>query len=339
MKKLIFFLFFLPIFCTAQIFRPTANVIDPPAGPFFTWTGSAFTAFSNNSGTPSLPQTKTWNAGNIVGTVTLTTTSGQGMEISVDGGANYATSQSGITGSTGSVMMRTAGATAPGSYAGNLIATATGVSSTTPFTSTVSSSGTGSDTIRVALSLTGVTAPTGFVKLLGDPSTGVRSVTNSAGTITISTVSTANWYQVSSACASDNAGKTGSTISAFPDNILLSQMYTYSGSSNFADSATQTLSKPNFSLTGLNSAATYTVRITFDLDNTRFGLTCNNKFYVKGLPATAYVNAGFNALGNLTQEAVFTSCTPDATGKLNIYLFTTPGQEISGAGGIIAYKN
>jgi hypothetical protein len=189
------------------------------------------------------------------------------------------------------------------------------------------------------MSATSQTLPAGFVSLFGDPSTGVRTATNGAGNITISTVSTGNWAQVASSCANDADGKTGSTATGFPDNILRAQMFTYSGATNFVDSVNQTLSKPNFTISGLNSAATYTIKFTACLDDTRFGLTCNNYYWAKGLPALAYrTPTTLNALGNTSGIATLTGVQPDASGKISIYIFTVPGQELGILSGLQIWR-
>lgn len=302
---------------------------------------------SGTAGTAGTFVTDTATFVGLGSSVAVTTSSP--LEVSVDSGTNYGTSKT-MTHSPTVMRVRTAASATAGTGNDTVFLNATGVSTVKlPVAYTVAASGSSSDTARFMMSLTSQTPPAGFVSFFGDPSTGVRTATNGAGTITISTVSTANWGPTLSACASDNDGQTGSTVSGFPDNILLHQHYTYSGGSSggtFADSATQGLGKPNYTVSGLNSSATYHVELTGNLDNTRFsGLAATNSYYALGAGTTATIGtnpAGGNTLnlqGNKTQKIVWASITPNSSGQINFYLFTIHGQDINDCGGIQIWKN
>lgn len=304
---------------------------------------SGIVGISGTSGTP-VPDTLTFGG---LGGANINVAAPTNYEVSIDGGLSYAPNNN-FTGPSPFRVFARLTSTAPvGPNTGNLTYHTTGLSDVTVgLNGTVSTSGSSSDTFRFAMSLTSQTVPAGFVSFWGDPSTGVRTATNQAGNITISTNSTANWGPVAGGCANDADGVTGSTVTGFPDNILKAQMYTYSDGSNLSDSSVRTLANAHFVITGLNSSKTYHLEMTANLDAGRFALTAANKFRAKGSTTTALIgtdpNGGLqtvNFLGNTSRKLVIASITPDGTGKINVYIFTEPGQEIAPISGLVGWAN
>lgn len=120
------------------------------SSPTITPSGT-LSAFSAVSGTPSTSQSFTFVASSL--TANVIWTAGTGMEVSINNSTFTPTvtfPQSGGNAS-GTVFVRVAGATSPGSYSGNIAGTSTGASTANvAYSATVTSSGGGvNDTLRV----------------------------------------------------------------------------------------------------------------------------------------------------------------------------------------------
>lgn len=313
-----------------------------PLTPNITVSTNSLTGFITTAGTASTAQTYTLGGTNL--TANITVTAPTGYEVGLNG-VSFAGLQTVVpSGGTASatVSVRLLASNTAGTYTGTPVSNVSSgaASQNVAVSGTVNPSGGGAgDTARFMLALTSHTTPAGFVMLFGDPSTGIRTATNVAGTISISTVATTNWGPLSGASAGDAIGMTGSTITGFPDNILQNGMYTYSDGSNLSDSASLGLAKPQFKLSGLNTAGTYHIEFTANLDNTRFALTCANKLRVWNGTGLAQVSTvTINELGNKTVKIVMTGLVPSAGGNLNIYINTEPGQEIALASGIVVWR-
>lgn len=310
--------------------------------PTMSYSPNPITGVNSVAGTAGSGVSGNLTFANLAATLLATPTTN--MDISGDGGTTWGSSYTMAQNATSpfAYQVRSKSSNSAGALSGTVTFHTNGAPDLVVNASgTVSSPTSNSDTARFMLTATTQTAPTNFVNMHGDPSVGVVTATNASSTISISTVSTANWSSVSSACAGDNIGLTGSTVTGFTDNILKGGMYTYSGTSHIADSTNQTLSKPNFQITGssISSANTYHIEMTACLDNSRFALTCNNYYYVFGAGTTATrSSATFNANNNTSQKVVFTGVQPNASNQIKIYIFTVSGQELGILGGITIWK-
>lgn len=185
---------------------------------------------------------------------------------------------------------------------------------------TTSASSTG---VLFYFSRTAYTAPTisGIteVNIYGDPYYNILS--GSGGGYTLTTGSTSAWQATGSPliASSDSVGMTGSTFTDCPDPVLYHGLFTVSAPNRLADSANQTLSKPNLVLTGCAIGVSRTITIYSSI-NTRYSFTTVVKFRAVG--STTYVPAATTTLkGNTTVATTFT-IMPDGTGTIKGYLFT-----------------
>lgn len=306
----------------------SATVTSVPS-PSLTVTGS-FTNFTTTSGTPSAAQTVTVSGSNLVDDCLITWPTG--FEGSLDG-STYSSTRTithtggSLSGQPVTVYTRLSN-TATGSPSGNITFVSTSANPTKAVTGTVSAGGTG---VAWGFSLTAQTMPSGFTNVFGDPSTGLR--TSTVNGITLSSTSTSNWYQTSGASASDASGTTGSTMLDFPDNVLLHGWWTFSSVNRLADSAVQTMAKPNFTITGLTVGHSYTIKMVACIASSFTGLSSNNKYRIVG--ASTYISALYNSKGNTSNEVVFSGVQPDGTGTIKIYTFTESGQNMNLTSGII----
>ncbi len=85
--------------------------------------------------------------------------------------------------------------------------------------------------------------------------------------------------------------------------------------------ANYNVSKPQLQATGLVAGATYTVKLSGS-DNLGFQ-TNPVRFTIQG--SAAYTPVDVNMNGTANNGATFSSVSPDATGKINIYINTVPG--------------
>jgi hypothetical protein len=310
--------------------------------PTMSYSPNPITGVNSVAGTAGSGVSGNLTFANLASTLLATPTTN--MEISGNGGSTWGASYTMAQNATSpfAYQVRSKASNSAGSLTGTVTFHTNGASDLVVNASgTVTSPSNAADTARFMFSLTSKTAPSGFVNVFGDPSTGIRTGSNGTSTISISSVATANWSTVSGASAGDGIGKTGSTVTGFPDNVLQNGWYTYSGSSNIADSTSQTLSKANFLISGssISNSNTYHIEFTACLDGSRFALTCNNYYYALGTPTTAYrTTTTLNANNNTTTKITLSGVQPNASGQIKIYLFTVSGQELGILSGISIWK-
>src|SRR5580658_4791584 len=96
----------------------------------------------------------------------------------------------------------------------------------------------------------------GWTNVAGDPSAAV--LTASAGGITISSVSTANWSPTNTGSALDGYG--GYPCTYFPNSVMHDSWVQYNGSGD--NLALYNVLVPQLEVSGLNPDSTYTLRMT-----------------------------------------------------------------------------
>jgi hypothetical protein len=150
---------------------------------------------------------------------------------------------------------------------------------------------------------------TGWTNVAGDPYSGAQTAT--AGGITISSVSPANWSPNSNNnCAINGFGASSGTY--FPAAVMSDSWIQYNGSAN--DLALYNALLPQLELTGLNADSTYILRMT------------GSNAYFQG--PTQYTVAGSSVSGsqtlttynNTSQGITFQAVQPDNNGMIRIYV-------------------
>ncbi len=121
---------------------------------------------------------------------------------------------------------------------------------------------------------------------------------------------------------------------------MLNGFFTYSGGTHNADSTVLTLSKPQYTIGGLTTSATYTINMTGSL-NSATNFASLNKYRIVG--ATTYVSGTFNSPNgcytNTSGGVTFPNVQPDGSGNIKVYLFTEVGQEAAPNAGIKGVQN
>src|SRR5579872_4181736 len=98
---------------------------------------------------------------------------------------------------------------------------------------------------------------TGWINVQGDPSQGIITVTDPVSHITISSVSTSNWYSNDGGCAADRFGDSvGPTY--FPPLIMIDGWY----QSSSGTQAQYNALSPQLQLSGLNKDSSYILRMS-----------------------------------------------------------------------------
>lgn len=184
MKKLLFLLLVLPVFAFAQV-ADFSQIQIPPSSPLITISpNSAFSStFTSVAPTPSGTQPITYLFQSLTGAngaIGLPSWA----EGSIDGGLTYHASFSGLSSSSGTLLVRIAGATTAGSYGPtNVSFTATGAT-----TQNCSASATVSPTPTLTVSPTSLTGVTASAPSAGSASTITATFANPIGNFTVSTV-------------------------------------------------------------------------------------------------------------------------------------------------------
>jgi hypothetical protein len=165
----------------------------------------------------------------------------------------------------------------------------------------------------------------GWINVQGDPSQAVISVTDPVSHISISSVSTGNWYSADGACAEDRAGDSvGGTY--FPPLVMLDHWYQYSTGSQAQYNATS----PQLALSGLNKDSFYILRMT--------GSTTSDpganpvQYTVAG--RSVYPSQTLNCYNNTTQGVTFQHIYPDSNGVIRVYVNTTSSSQVSMIAGL-----
>jgi Bacterial Ig domain len=162
----------------------------------------------------------------------------------------------------------------------------------------------------------------GWVNVAGDPSYDVLTVTDPTSHITITTVSTSNWVQWDSSCANDGCGDWPGTY--FPSQVW-SNVWD-NGTGNPDGLANYNALVPQFVISGLNPDSTYILR-----------MGGSNFFYSGNQSNTQYTLAGAvvypsQVLSTYDDESVgitFQGISPDATGKIKVYVNTASSASIA----------
>jgi hypothetical protein len=274
----------------------------------------------------------TITARNLTGS-TYTITAPANVIVSPDN-TNFSSSYGGSFGGGGfnATVYAALPATAPaGNYSGYITVVSSGATVRDTVSGTVTSPS--STTYAFAFSLTQQTAPSGFVDVYGDPSKGVQTGTSNG--VTVSSVATANWYEYGTASAFDNLGKTGSTISIFPDSVLYRGWFQYSGESGsnpagLSDSANMGLGKPQLIVSGLNPGQSYTLNFVGSINP---GFTSNN--YYRAVGAASYrTPITLNCQQNISNYVSITGAVANGSGQIYIYVFTEPTQYLAVLSGL-----
>ncbi len=162
----------------------------------------------------------------------------------------------------------------------------------------------------------------GWTNVSGDPSLAVRSVTAPSG-ITISSVATANWSQYGDQSANNGLGENSSGV--FPAAVLYNHWYSYDGGAMYQSAA------PQLIVSGLNRNSVYSLQMAGSSTNT---LNANPTVYtVVGL--TNYGSYGLNNQDNVYGSVVFSNVSPDSTGRIRIYVNTSPISNVADICGLV----
>jgi Bacterial Ig domain len=149
----------------------------------------------------------------------------------------------------------------------------------------------------------------GWTNVVGDPALGVQTAT--AGGITISTVSTANWSPNGSGnCALNGWGYSSGTY--FPSQVMTDEWIQYNGSGN--NLALYNESVPQLRLSSLNPDSTYTLRMTGSNGS------YNNPTVYSVVGATAAGSQSLNTYQNRSQGITFVQVAPNSSGIISIYV-------------------
>jgi hypothetical protein len=165
----------------------------------------------------------------------------------------------------------------------------------------------------------------GWTNVQGDPSKAIITVTDAVSHITISSVSTTNWYSADGACAEDRQGDSvGGTY--FPPLIMIDHWYQYSTGSQAQYNALL----PQLKLSGLNKDSFYILRMSA---STISDPGANPVQYtVAG--RSVYPSQTLNCYNNTTQGVTFQHIYPDSTGVIRVYVNTTSSSQVAMIAGL-----
>jgi len=163
----------------------------------------------------------------------------------------------------------------------------------------------------------------GWINVTGDPSLAVRTATDPVTHISISSVSTNNWFPNGDDCADDGVGSTGSNY-FFPFPVTGSMWL------NQGTQALYNASVPQLELSGLSTDSVYYIRMS---SSTQYGTGGDpTQYTVAGLTVQSpqYLNIG----GNTSMGITFQQVKPDANGKIRVYVNTTSSSAYAGISGV-----
>lgn len=319
------------------------------AGPTLIVSPTSLGLGTVTTGSAGTSQTYTVTGSNLTANDVITAPTG--TEVSLDNssfGSTKTITQSGGTITSTTVYVRIAASASVGAISANVTNVSTGSNNpNVAVTGTVNSTG-GGDSAFFAFSLTGYTMPVAsgsvhFVNVIGDPFTGIRTGDNAANTIHFSSVASGatNWPPLGgNPSAYDIYGEFGSTATGFPDSILRHAFFTYSGSSHTADSTVVTLANPQYQITGLSNAHTYTITVVGSINKSLANFASSNNYYLyNGTTTYAGTPRPYDAGNNTSGIVTFTSVVPDGSGKIQGFLFTVVGQETCILNGITIRQN
>jgi len=161
----------------------------------------------------------------------------------------------------------------------------------------------------------------GWVNISGDPSTGIRS--GSSGSITISSVSMANWAPIPGTGSAFN-GVGASPGVFFPTAVMANHWFQYSilGGYNAA--------VPQLQIGGLDKDSVYTIKMTGS--STSSFSTNPTQYTVAGRTVDGYID--INTHSNTTAGATFNNIAPDTNGTIRVYINTVPSTDVGDICGI-----
>jgi hypothetical protein len=189
-----------------------------------------------------------------------------------------------------------------------------------PFMGLIPTASSGSLTIQFRATTTSPATGVDHV-MFGDPAISAVSYTDPTYSITVSSIATANWNAYSGCSCTSNDAVTGATggsyVSGVGNSAYESIWFNYGPTTANFDAT-----KPQFQITGLNTATTYTIKMTGQ-DGT-LGFDANPmRFVVAGAttPSSQDVN------GDVTSQSNGASFTlqPDGTGKIKVWLNSVSG--------------
>ncbi len=149
----------------------------------------------------------------------------------------------------------------------------------------------------------------GWTNVSGDPALGVRTAT--AGGITISSVSTANWSPNGSGNSALNGwGQSSGTY--FPSQVMLDSWIQYNGSGNNLSLYNEVV--PQLQLSGLNPDSTYTLRISGSNG------VYNNPTVYTVVGASVAGSQSLTTYQNTSHGIAFVQVTPNSSGIISVYV-------------------
>jgi len=294
---------------------------DPSTTPSLAASPSSITSLNGTAGAAGTAQTVTVTFSRT----TINASAPSNTEISIDGGATYASTQSLAYSSPAGLKIRTTAGAPAGSISGNLVLSGTGVSSINiPITGTVSPSGTTPDSARFQFLITPSLLVSGWQGVIGDPSLAVLSGTISGTTVTYTTVSTSsnNWGQFYGACIGASNGVTNATIPDASNNGVMKEAV------NTANLYQTTY--PQFISGGwLTDGTTYDIELS---GTTHYAVSAVGTYNVQG--STLNSPLSISGSGNTGSNAIWTNVSPDASGNFTFYVGKSSS---SGQVGMLSY--
>ncbi|HLZ15574.1 MAG TPA: Ig-like domain-containing protein [Cyclobacteriaceae bacterium] len=162
----------------------------------------------------------------------------------------------------------------------------------------------------------------GWNNVYGDPSQSVVTATDASTGITISSISTSNWFSNNGACSVDHAGTGSETFPEFTTFDFWMQQGGVQAQYNAAVSQLE--------ISGLTPDSAYTIQLAGSF----FGNTAGDPtlYTVAGGSAASsqYLNVGNNYNNILT----FNGVMPDANGKIRVYVNTTSTTSVAPIGAL-----
>jgi hypothetical protein len=160
-----------------------------------------------------------------------------------------------------------------------------------------------------SFSFAGPSTVTGWTNVSGDPHAGVQTAT--AGGITLSSVSVANWSPNGSGnCAYNYAGAASGTY--FPAAVMGNSWIQYNGTGN--NLASYNALSPQLAVSGLNPDSTYILRMSGS------NVYYNNPTLYTVAGRTVAGSQSLNTYENTNQGVTFGGVTPDSTGTIRVFV-------------------
>lgn len=209
------------------------------------------------------------------------------------------------------IWVQLPGGLSPGNYSGSITCSSTGVSSppSFPLFGTVTSSGS-LDSIKINFALTNTTSGGNWVNVLGQANDSVISgVGGNTGSITWTTVATANWsgYGTPPTCAATNNGYASATFPV-PANVLKDSWFSFQTGGSYSPSS------PKFRFGNLIAGKQYMLIIFGSLTNLGFTMSTDYRAVGDVLYGPTTINCKQNA-----NTAASWTMYPDASNNITIW--------------------